>query len=53
MVLREWLDMLEAFEIAMDGNEWFVTFHQSFIFPVSVSQVRAHWPCGEQGLRPL
>ena len=35
MILREWLDILEEFEIAMDGNEWFWTFHQSLIFPVS------------------
>ena len=35
MILREWLDILEEFEIAMDGNEWLVTFHQSLIFPVS------------------
>ena len=35
MILREWLDLLEEFEIATDGNEWFVIFHQSLIFPVS------------------
>ena len=34
LILREWLDILEEFEIAMDGNEWLVTFHQSLIFPV-------------------
>ena len=35
VILREWLDILEEFEIAMDGNEWLVTFHQSLISPVS------------------
>ena len=35
IILREWLDILEEFEIAMDGEEWLVIFHQSLIFPVS------------------
>ena len=28
-ILREWLDVLEELEIALDGNEWLATIHQS------------------------